>query len=158
MGHYHVIDNFTFELKNIEINLEKNGYRLPTEAEWEYACRAGTSTKYYWGNNDDDITIKKYEWYNKKVDDNMSIVGNFLPNPFGLYDMLGNVSEWCHDGARSYSKKTLVDPIVPHNASNSVTRGGSWTAEKQQLSSYFRYISDYHTIDHDKGFRCILKR
>ena len=70
-------------------------YRLPTEAEWEYACRAGTKTRFYFG--DDPKEIDKHAWHYDNADEYRNSVGQKLPNPFGLYDMYGNVSEWVLD-------------------------------------------------------------
>lgn len=78
-----------------ECNFEANGYRLPTEAEWEYAARADTSDKYYFGS--DRNLLKDYKVYSKNSSGKTADVGTKKPNAWGLYDIYGNVAEWCHD-------------------------------------------------------------
>lgn len=115
-------------------------YRLPTEAEWEYACRAGTSTALHYGNDlrsgmanfyglteyDGDIGIAKNP--NGTYLARTTAVGSYAPNAFGLYDMHGNVSEWCLDGFREYAGGSLTDPRGPISDSTRVVRGGPWLA------------------------------
>jgi len=103
-----------------------NGYRLPTEAEWEYGCRAGSSTRYPFG--DDENQLGRYAWYDKNSGDKAHPVGQKLPNAWGLYDMLGNVWEWCADGydGEYYASSPAVDPPGASKASLRVFRGGCW--------------------------------
>ncbi len=75
--------------------LERRGYRLPTEAEWESSCRAGTSTRRFFG--DDDSALSDYDWFNKNSDDHLWPVGLKKPNPLGLFDLYGNCCEWCQE-------------------------------------------------------------
>jgi len=101
------------------------GYRLPTEAEWEYACRAGTSTAYSYG---DSITkIDANIGGNRGKGDSIKEVGSYKPNAFGLYDMHGNVFEWCEDGGfgADYPKGAVTDPKGPAKGDGRVFRGGS---------------------------------
>jgi len=107
-------------------------YRLPTEAEWEYACRAGTKSRFSWGNNTD---CSKANYGNGFFDcadckgqnsDHTMKVGSFSPNPWGLYDMHGNVQEWCHDWYGKYSPGSIIDPTGPSSGSHRVIRGGNW--------------------------------
>jgi formylglycine-generating enzyme required for sulfatase activity/mono/diheme cytochrome c family protein len=121
-------------------------YRLPTEAEWEYACRAGTKTKYSFG--DDESQINRYAWFEKNSDFKYQKVGRKQPNPWGLYDMHGNVAEWTLDGYELNAYETFkdgvaTDPFVrgtkpyPH-----VARGGSWDDSANKLRSAARTFSD----------------
>jgi formylglycine-generating enzyme required for sulfatase activity len=121
-------------------------YRLPTEAEWEYACRAGTKTKYSFG--DDAAQLKDYAWSMDNSDAKPQQIGLKKPNPWGLHDMHGNVAEWCLDSYDKDAYKTLKDKKVapfiyrsnekyPH-----VARGGSWDDEADKLRSAARRGSD----------------
>ncbi|MDR1216476.1 MAG: formylglycine-generating enzyme family protein [Treponema sp.] len=141
-------------------NRNANGYRLPTEAEWELACRAGTSTPFYTGNN---ITTNHANYngdypYNNNAKGEYRgktwAVGSGTPNPWGLYDMSGNVWEWCWDWYGSYSG-TQTDPAGVAGGSRRVARGGSWNNYAQNVRSACRgdgtpsYRSDY------VGFRLV---
>lgn len=107
-------------------------YRLPTEAEWEYACRAGTTSAYFWG---DTISDKQ-----ANCDENFSAtdVDTFLPNAFGVHDMHGNAWEWCSDWYGEYSKKAQVDPTGPKEGTSRVVRGGSYGYTPEYVRSAIR--------------------
>lgn len=130
-------------------------YTFPTEAQWEFACRAGTSTKFSFG--DDEAQLGKYAWFNSNaldVDQYTRIVGQKQPNAYGLYDMHGNVWEWCHD----WYHNTLTGGTDPDPTSAStfrVVRGGGWNSQGRQCSSSFR--SDFSPDDagKDLGFRVV---
>jgi formylglycine-generating enzyme required for sulfatase activity len=119
-------------------------YRLPTEAEWEYACKAGTQSIYYFGN--DPNLLGKYAWYDKNSQDKYHKVGQKLPNPWGLYDMLGNLMEWTldHYTPMAYSEFKALDPIVAPNSKKypKSLRGGGFTENAKQLRSAQRFHSD----------------
>jgi formylglycine-generating enzyme required for sulfatase activity len=102
--------------------ITKGKYRLPTEAEWEYACRAGTSTAYSFGAN---ITPKDANSSESEIGKPVE-VGSYKPNAFGLYDMHGNVWEWCEDWYGDYPKGAVIDPKGPATGEYRVLRGGSF--------------------------------
>ena len=114
---------------------EKEGveYRLPTEAEWEYACRAGTTTMFSFG--DDESQLGEYAWCREDTIDfrlagekYAHIVGQKKTNPWGLHDMHGNVDEWCQDWNGDYPSGDVTDPVGPDSGSLRVFRGGCWTS------------------------------
>jgi formylglycine-generating enzyme required for sulfatase activity len=107
-------------------NREKRPYRLPTEAEWEYACRAGSTTRLFFG--DDASMLDEYAWYRDNADHKTHPVGQKKPNAWGLCDMHGNVYEWCSDWYSSgyYTESPVDDPTGPTSGSIRVGRGGSW--------------------------------
>lgn len=114
-------------------------YRLPTEAEWEYACRAGTKTAYSFG--DDASQIGDYAWFYDNSDEKYQQVGQKKPNPWGLYDMHGNVCEWTldHHDPAFYGKSAAKDPInAPTKVEPCVVRGGSWNDDPEKLRSAIR--------------------
>jgi formylglycine-generating enzyme required for sulfatase activity len=126
--------DFVAQLNQLDSEYE---YRLPSEAEWEYACRAGTTTAYYWG-----ATMNgSYCWYEGNSDGHTHSAGSKLPNAWGLYDMSGNVWEWCEDWYHEgYYGTPPSDgsPWLSPSGSNRVARGGSWDFGTQYCRSAYR--------------------
>ncbi|MFC1607140.1 SUMF1/EgtB/PvdO family nonheme iron enzyme [Candidatus Latescibacterota bacterium] len=148
-------------------DLSRNGFRLPTEAEWEYACRAGTETKFYTGNNlsSDGRTSTDLDtavWYNGNSGSKTHAVGDKEPNAWGLFDMHGNVWEWCNDwyGESYYSSSPSSDPTGPSTGSGRVARGGGWGDDALYCRSAIRYRIN-PTRTHDLigviGFRVVRR-
>ena len=141
-----------------KLNTRTNGgYRLPTEAEWDYACRAGTTTAYSFG---DEITPKNANYKNSKIAKPVE-VGGYKPNAFGLYDMHGNVEEWCEDWyRRGYDAGSVTDPKEPQQRMSELTiypiltehvvRGGSFISDGWSARSSNRDVTAYKS---DIGFR-----
>ena len=111
-------------------------HRLPTEAEWEYACRAGTETEYFFGEDSDELG--RYAWYSGNSNGKTHPVGQMESNPWGLYDMHGNVWEWVSDWYGSYENATVTDPSGPATGSARVFRGGGWGSAAEGLRSAYR--------------------
>lgn len=137
-GNSTIVDNDT-----VTCNWSANGYRLPTEAEWEYACRGGTTSRYYWASSYDEAQTKQYCWFGLNANGDGGTtnqhwttphadkggtqpVGTKLPNAFGLYDMSGNVSEWCNDWYGDYSSSAQTDPKGATTGNSRVLRSSSW--------------------------------
>jgi formylglycine-generating enzyme required for sulfatase activity len=147
-------------------------YRLPTEAEWEYACRAGTTTRFSYGDDPGYTNLTNYAWYdansystNKPPGTSYFVIGRYytthpvgqkLPNPWGLYDMYGEVSEWCQDWFGTYPGGTQVNPQGPSTGDERVVRSGSWLDDPYSLRSAFRYSVPPDNISGVYGFRVVL--
>jgi formylglycine-generating enzyme required for sulfatase activity len=101
-------------------------YRLPTEAEWEYACRAGTITRFYYGDDPGYTNLTNYAWYYPYSDVMTHPVEQKAPNGWGLFDMYGNVWEWCQDWVGDYPGGSVTDPQGPNSGSYRGLRGGGW--------------------------------
>jgi len=135
----------------VTADFTKNGYRLPTEAEWEYACRAGTTTAYNTGDAISDNT----GWYYINSGNKTHQVGLKPANAWGLYDMHGNVEEWCWDWYDSYSSSPANDPTGASSGSSRVMRGGSWYNFGQDLRSACRLDDDPSNRGINLGFRLV---
>ena len=117
------------------------GIRLPTEAEWEYACRAGAQTRFSFGDDRDESLVGHYAWHRDNADGRPRPVGRKKPNPWGLYDMHGNVWEWCMDGKRDYTASRQTDPWGPDDQPR-VLRGGGWFFPPRYARSAGRSVND----------------
>ena len=139
----------------VKLNSSATGYRLPTEAQWEYANRAGATTEYYWGNSNDYATVDQYAWYEENSRNTPHGVGQKLPNKWGLFDMTGNMYEWCWD--------QYEDPSLSEDQGNSsetlpqyrVQRGGSWSVSIYVMNASFRNFANPHYPSLTTGFRVI---
>jgi formylglycine-generating enzyme required for sulfatase activity len=139
-------------------------YRLPTEAEWEYCCRAGTTTPFYFGDtiNEKQANYDCNDTYGGskkgKYRGRATAVKTFKPNAFGLYDMHGNVYEWCEDCYEDYPSITVINPIAKNNKNVGVVRGGGWYSHPQNLRSAHRnaylQLGGYCNI----GFRVFISK
>ena len=149
-------DAVEFCRKLSELPAEKaagNVYRLPTEAEWEYACRAGTTTKHSFGDDESELG---YAWLSENSGDETHPVGSKLPNAWGLYDMHGNVWEWCQDWDGDDSSGSFTDPDGPASGSHRVLRGGSWGGSAALCPSAYRIMHYPSERYSDFGFRVSL--
>jgi len=149
----------------VTVNWNANGYRLPTEAEWEYACRAGTTTPFNTGNN---ITTSQANYngnypYNNNQNNNAkeqyrertTPAGTFTANAWGLYDMHGNVYEWCWDLYGTYTSGVQTDPRGAVSGIYRLIRGGSWGNDAQHLRSAYRNSTDPDYMFLAIGFRVV---
>jgi formylglycine-generating enzyme required for sulfatase activity len=136
-------------------------YRLPTEAEWEYACRAGTTTRFSFGDDPQGTEVGKYAWYDGNSGRQTHPVGTKLPNPWGLYDMHGNVFEWCQAWySDSLPGGSVTDPQGASSGTSRALRGGSWSYSARYCRSACRvgYWNRLWPVVHYRclGFRVCL--
>ncbi|MGB2613139.1 MAG: formylglycine-generating enzyme family protein [Phycisphaerae bacterium] len=133
----------------------RQAVRLPTEAEWEYACRAGTKTAFSFG--DADTGLGDYAWYGGNSGNTTHPVGQKKPNAWGLYDMHGNVWEWCADWYGDYPKGAATDPQGPASGASRVLRGGSWNCNPSDCRSANRVSHLFlDSRSSDDGFRVVV--
>ena len=156
-------DSFIKKLNELNVGT----YRLPTEAEWEYACRAGSETAYSWGDNincsnanfsNNTLKSDKCVSFNKGrglEPDQPAPVKSYKPNAFGLYDMSGSVWEWCQDWYAPYDEKKVTDPTGPESGSAKIRRGGSWYGVGQSCRSGNRNFSHFANRYQTTGFRLV---
>ncbi len=132
-------------------------FQLPSEAQWEYACRAGTTTRYCFG--DEEPGLDEYGWYRTNSDSKTHPVGEKKPNAWGLYDMHGNVWEWCQDWFSEgyYANSPADDPSGPTTGSDHVVRGGLWRRPARSCRSANRgHVKEPGGLGNDLGFRVCL--
>lgn len=154
---------YSIDGQNVSWNRSADGYRLPTEAEWEYACRAGTTTPFYMENSPSAEEANYYGHYPYMIEDNYFsqgnltvkpgeyrqttvAVGSFSPNPLGLYDMHGNVGEWTWDIYGAYPDGEQTDPVGAATGTRRVYRGGGWNDFAKNMRCAYRAM-----MDQDKG-------
>ncbi|MBM4225843.1 MAG: formylglycine-generating enzyme family protein, partial [Gammaproteobacteria bacterium] len=140
--------------------LSQTGMRLPTEAEWEYAYRAGTTTAFhgftgYLSGTNDDSLLGNIAWFNQQGGFQTRVVGGKLGNGFGLHDMSGNVWEWVNDwyGSNYYSTSPSVNPPGPSSGSSRVLRGGGWVNYSDVCRASYRNFFNPASSNFDVGFR-----
>jgi sulfatase modifying factor 1 len=148
-------NNSCTSLAGISCNLLTKGFRLPTEAEWEYACRAGSATAYWWGADTNGMGARA--WSTGNGGRTTHPVATKLANAFGLYDMSGNVWEWCNDWYGPYAKGAATNPAGPASGTERVLRGGSWNVNYVSYRSSFR-LNYTPAIWALVGFRVVLPR
>jgi len=133
-------------------------YRLPTEAEWEYATRAGTTNRFFFGDDHSYTQILDYAWIATNSDQTTHAVGRKQPNPWGIYDMQGNVWEWCADWYGPYSGGSITNPPGASSGANRVMRGGSWRFPGGDARSAARNFNPPDFASDGVGIRVVLGR
>lgn len=139
-------------MPTVYANTLASGYRLPTEAEWEYAYRAGTRSAYAMGSGDED-SFNQSGWHRMNSERNTHPCGDKPPNPRGLRDMHGNAWEWCWDWYGDYPKGEVKDPRGPSSGTARILRGGSWMNPPSHARSAYRHHLAPSTVFYTIGFR-----
>ncbi|MFH0883987.1 MAG: SUMF1/EgtB/PvdO family nonheme iron enzyme [bacterium] len=142
-------------LKKLNLLDPGRGYRLPTEAEWEFAARAGATTRFSWGDDPDYTEINKYAWYKDNSGHQTHDVGTKQANLWGIYDLHGNVWEWCLDLIDVYQDEAALNPIGPASGNSHVLRGGSWSLSGWRCRSASRIGYDTNGRTQSIGFRVV---
>jgi len=132
-------------------------FSLPTEAEWEYACRAGSSERFPWGEDSNFRELNQHGWFNSRAEGKSHAVGSKQPNDWGLYDMHGNVWEWCQDWFGPYEEETVRNPKGPSEGSHKVIRGGSWFNEPEALRNANRHRHPIDSRQTNLGLRVVWR-
>jgi len=153
--------SYTINGNNVEWNEFANGYRLPTEAEWEYSARAGTFTDYFNGSliysqcNPLDVNLDEIGWYCGNSNFSTQIVGLKQANGFGLFDMNGNISEWCWDRFSQYTNSSKTNPKGGTSGDYRIIRGGSWSEHAENCRSSNRSFDIFNIESSSYGFRVV---
>ncbi len=149
-----------YDLETWACDFTADGYRLPTEAEWEYACRAGSTGDYYFDGGAEQLG--SHAWFRENARRKHHPVGEKEPNGFGLHDMAGNVREWCNDwyAVDAYTEEPVTDPHGPSSGEKTVLRGGAFSGSAESCTSWTRYcdepgFTDACVASDDYGFRCV---
>jgi formylglycine-generating enzyme required for sulfatase activity len=152
-----------YDPKTWECNFGANGYRLPTEAEWEYACRAGTTNQFYFGDRPEEL--RQYGWFDGNSETMPHPVAQRKPNTWGLYDMSGNVWEWCNDfyATKYYRSSPTDNPRGPAEGEKRVLRGGAWSSSPDNCTAFIRNCDEAGATDvcltmDSNGFRCVRQK
>lgn len=146
---YYDVTKFIAKINEID---KQYNYRLPTEAEWEYAYRAESYTRFYWGEDPKFKEIDKYAWYTENSDLKVHRVGTKAPNRFGLFDMSGNVREWCEDSEMNGM------PELPKKKTFHVLKGGCWFVGAKYCTYDRRVVYQHDYRGSDTGFRLVRMR
>jgi len=150
-----------YDEDTLECDFEANGYRLPTEAECEYASRAGSTTRYYWG--DDPRILGQHAWTEENSGQRTHEVGTRRPNRWDLFDMNGNVAEWVHDyySEDYYRSSPDRNPRGPEDGEYRVIRGGAWNSSVEAIlpthRSFSASVDDGCLVSDAVGFRCVRR-
>ncbi len=151
-----------YDLETWACDFTADGYRLPTEAEWEYACRAGSTGDYCFDGGAEQLGA--HAWFRENARRKHHPVGEKEPNAFGLHDMAGNVREWCNDwyAVDAYDEEPATDPHGPPSGEKTVLRGGAFSGSAESCTSWTRYcdepgFTDACVASDDYGFRCVKR-
>jgi formylglycine-generating enzyme required for sulfatase activity len=152
-----------YSLKTWECDFSAKGYRLPTEAEWEYACRADSTGDFHFGARPEEL--KSYAWFEGNSGGKPHPAAQRKPNAWGLFDMAGNVWEWCNDfyGAKYYRTSPANNPHGPAQGEKRVLRGGAWSSSVDSCTSWVRNCDEAGLTDvcltmDSNGFRCVRRK
>lgn len=163
LGDNHPVERVSWEnaqefiSKLNEMNLAAGEFRLPTEAEWEYAYLAGAETRFYWGEDLNYQELGDYAWFNLNSNMRHKPVGQILPNNWGLYDMAGNVFEWVEDHwQRGYAREDVTDPLFLGTNRRHVIKGGAFSHNDHRCRAAWRYYADSRRRFHGYGFRLAM--
>ena len=140
------VDSVSWDDISVFLKKASGGLQLPTEAEWEYACRAGTTGATY-------CDLHLIAWHYGNAEGETHAVGELQPNALGFYDMIGNVYEWCQDRYGPYASGSVTNPTGPASGSTRLFRGGCWRCFASNSRGSQRYVYPPSTVDHDIGFR-----